>query len=178
MRSPSFNEPLTSTTSTVVPKPSKVFTSSTVACVSSSSVSRSAIMLCVSLTISCRRSGMPSPVMALVGTTLTYLRGSLFFQYSATFKPCSLSCRKTCAQRSSNSRATCSFWRLNALRTAASGADFQSYRRSILFLFFFCLWVGFFRRQIEPPQKASPNNNKTAAHEHENKQHPNKHKPC
>ena len=31
---------------------------------------------------------MPSPVMALVGTTLTKVRGSGFFQYSATFRPC------------------------------------------------------------------------------------------
>jgi hypothetical protein len=45
----------------------------TVHCVSLMSVSRSAIIVCVSLTISCSRSGMPSPVMADVGTTLTYL---------------------------------------------------------------------------------------------------------
>lgn len=43
----------------------------TVHCVSFSSVSLSCIMVCVSFTISCSRSGMPSPVMALVGTTLT-----------------------------------------------------------------------------------------------------------
>ena len=42
----------------------------------------------VSLTSSWSMSGMPSPLMALVGTMLTYLRGSGFFQYSATFSPC------------------------------------------------------------------------------------------
>ncbi len=41
-------------------------------CVSATNMSRSAIMVCVSLTMSCSRSGMPSPVMADVGTTLTY----------------------------------------------------------------------------------------------------------
>lgn len=49
-------------------------------------------MLCVSFTMSCSRSGMPSPVMALVGTTLTKDLGSGFFQYSATLRPCSFSC--------------------------------------------------------------------------------------
>jgi hypothetical protein len=34
-----------------------------------------------------------------VGTTFTYLRGSGFFQYSDTFRPCSLSCRNTCGKQ-------------------------------------------------------------------------------
>ena len=59
----------------------------TVHCVSSTNMSRSAIMVCVSLTMSWRRSGIPSPVTALVGTTLTYFLGSSFFQYKETFNP-------------------------------------------------------------------------------------------
>lgn len=51
-------------------------TSSTVHSVLSTYMSLSLIIVCVSFTMSCSRSGMPSPVMALVGTTLTYLRGS------------------------------------------------------------------------------------------------------
>mmetsp|Transcript_40427 Transcript_40427/g.120591 ORF Transcript_40427/g.120591 Transcript_40427/m.120591 type:complete len:264 (+) Transcript_40427:938-1729(+) len=80
MRSPSRSAPLTSTQSTVVPRPSIVLTSSTVACVSSTNMSRSPIIDCVSLVISWIRSGMPSPLIADVGTTLTTCRGSLFFQ--------------------------------------------------------------------------------------------------
>lgn len=38
----------------------------------------------------------PSPVMAEVGTMFMKERGSLFFQYSATFSPCSFSWSATC----------------------------------------------------------------------------------
>jgi hypothetical protein len=39
-------------------------------------------------TMSCSKSGRPSPEIADVGTTLTKERGSGFFQYRATFRPC------------------------------------------------------------------------------------------
>lgn len=42
----------------------------------------------------------PSPVMAEVGTMLMKVRGSRFFQYSDTFRPCSFSWSTTCRRDS------------------------------------------------------------------------------
>mmetsp|Transcript_3196 Transcript_3196/g.8463 ORF Transcript_3196/g.8463 Transcript_3196/m.8463 type:complete len:240 (+) Transcript_3196:1701-2420(+) len=78
------------------------------------------------------KSGRPSPEMADVGTTFTYDRGSGFFQYSATLRPSSFSCRNTWLERCSNSVDTCSFWRLKLSRMGASGTGFQLYSRSTL----------------------------------------------
>mmetsp|Transcript_253 Transcript_253/g.293 ORF Transcript_253/g.293 Transcript_253/m.293 type:complete len:249 (+) Transcript_253:730-1476(+) len=69
--SPSRSFPFSNTTSTVVPRPSIVLTSNTEHWGTSTYMSRSASMVWVSLTMTWRRSEMPSPVTAEVGTTLT-----------------------------------------------------------------------------------------------------------
>ena len=107
-------------------------TSSTVHCVSSTNVSRPAIMVCVSLTRTASKSGTPSPVTADVGTTDTYLRGSGFSSYSATLSPCSLRASVAAASRFSNSDTTCGACAASAARNPASGVGFQSNRRSTL----------------------------------------------
>mmetsp|Transcript_12637 Transcript_12637/g.38681 ORF Transcript_12637/g.38681 Transcript_12637/m.38681 type:complete len:222 (+) Transcript_12637:784-1449(+) len=66
--SPSFNLPPDSTTSIVVPKPSMTFTSNTVHCSTSEYTNLSLRSFCGSCTSIMRRSGMPSPVIAEVGT--------------------------------------------------------------------------------------------------------------
>mmetsp|Transcript_36534 Transcript_36534/g.91434 ORF Transcript_36534/g.91434 Transcript_36534/m.91434 type:complete len:258 (-) Transcript_36534:1614-2387(-) len=76
MVSPSCSVPLTRITSIVVPRPSMFLTSRMVHCSSSLYTMALVMMSCVSLTSSMSRSGMPSPVMALVGATLTFLRKS------------------------------------------------------------------------------------------------------
>mmetsp|Transcript_24788 Transcript_24788/g.81080 ORF Transcript_24788/g.81080 Transcript_24788/m.81080 type:complete len:267 (+) Transcript_24788:2071-2871(+) len=86
---PSLSEPLSSTQSIVVPSPSTIFTSMTVHCTSSTYMSFSVMRVCGSLVMTWSKSGMPSPVMALVGTMERYLRGSGFSKYTAAFKPCS-----------------------------------------------------------------------------------------
>ena len=47
----------------------------------------------------------PSPVMAEVGTMEMKERGSLFFQYSATFRPCSFSSSATCTHKGAQHEA-------------------------------------------------------------------------
>ena len=73
---PSRSVPLIRMTSMVVPRPSIIFTSSTVHCTASKNCRRSFMRVCVRSTSVWIRSGMPSPVMADVGTTLMNLRGS------------------------------------------------------------------------------------------------------
>mmetsp|Transcript_19071 Transcript_19071/g.32059 ORF Transcript_19071/g.32059 Transcript_19071/m.32059 type:complete len:294 (-) Transcript_19071:936-1817(-) len=104
---PSFSVPFTRITSMVVPSPSIIFTSSTVACRSLTYCSFSAMRVCGSCTRRPRRSGRPSPVMAEVGTTLMYDRGSGFSQYRAAFRPCSLKERMHASSLCLNSRLTC-----------------------------------------------------------------------
>lgn len=76
MVSPCLSAPLARMMSTVWPRPSTTLTSSTVACGSRAHMSRCTMKVCVSLTISCSMSGMPSPVIAEVGTIEMFSRKS------------------------------------------------------------------------------------------------------
>ena len=71
MVSPFLRVPLRSNTSMAVPKPSTVFTSMTVHSNSSLTSSLSLIKFCVNFKVRYNKSGMPSPVRALMGTRET-----------------------------------------------------------------------------------------------------------
>lgn len=72
--------------------------------------SKGRVLTWVSCTSSCSMSGMPSPEIAEVGTMFTYFLGSGFFQYKATFRPCSFKLSTALCMFFSNSAATCGCW--------------------------------------------------------------------
>lgn len=76
--SPSFIFPFDNTTSSVVPKPSMIFTSKIVHSSSEMNIRFEFILSCVSRTSSISMSGIPSPEMADVGTNETFLARFLF----------------------------------------------------------------------------------------------------
>ena len=78
MVSPTRSLPSTRITSSVVPRPSITFFSSTVAFTSSVTVRRFCMYCCDRRTSSASRSGMPSPDTAEVGTSEMVFRGSSF----------------------------------------------------------------------------------------------------
>ena len=100
---PSRNVPLMRMTSIVVPRPSIIFTSSTVHCTASKNCSRSFMRVWVRSTRVWIRSGIPWAVIADVGTTLMNLRTSGLSQYMAAFRPSFASSSITFLARSSYS---------------------------------------------------------------------------
>jgi hypothetical protein len=79
-------------------------TSRTVHSSSDRYMSRSLIRCWVSWTSSMIMSGIPSPVMAEVGTKETYRPKSLFSSYKTALKPCSAKASLVASRRFSNSR--------------------------------------------------------------------------
>ena len=75
---------------------------------------------------------MPSPVMAEVGTTLTYVRTSGLSQYSAVLSPCSARASLDACHRVSNSLTACSGCCASDSLNGASFRAFQPYMRSHL----------------------------------------------
>ena len=86
--SPTLSTPLMSTTSTVVPRPSIIFTSSTEQVTYGTYMMRFVMSSCVICVSSSSKSGMPSPVMAEVGTSEIVLFCDLFSKYNSAFSPC------------------------------------------------------------------------------------------
>ena len=80
----------------------------------------------VSCTTNWSMSGIPSPEMADVGTMFTYFLGSGFFQYSATFSPCSFKFRIARCRFVSNSLFTCGCCRCKASRIPVFAFDSHS----------------------------------------------------
>ena len=95
MDAPLSRWPFTKITSTVQPKPSITFTSSTVHCSVAQKLKCWARRCCDKRASMWSRSFTPSPLMADVGTRDTVDASSLFSQYSSAFRPFSISCTRT-----------------------------------------------------------------------------------
>ena len=120
-------------TSMVVPSPSIIFTSKTVHCTALKNCSWTFSRVCVRETRVWSKSGIPSPVMAEVGTTLMKVRTSGLSQYNAALRPSLANSSMIFRARSSNSDFECCFWAARLSLAAAFVCAFQSYMRSILF---------------------------------------------
>mmetsp|Transcript_43723 Transcript_43723/g.135017 ORF Transcript_43723/g.135017 Transcript_43723/m.135017 type:complete len:640 (-) Transcript_43723:27-1946(-) len=132
MVSDSCSTPLTSTTSMVVPKPWIGFTSRTVHASSSLYWTLPSMKRWTSWILSIRRSLMPSPDLADVGTTETYRRMSVFFQCSAALKPSSANSVRMRDVRVSNSERTCGFCISSVCWMSMFSCGTHSWRRSTL----------------------------------------------
>mmetsp|Transcript_24665 Transcript_24665/g.37538 ORF Transcript_24665/g.37538 Transcript_24665/m.37538 type:complete len:330 (-) Transcript_24665:631-1620(-) len=117
----SLMRPLTTMTSMVVPRPSMALTSSTVHSRFSWNMIFSTSILLGSVESRKRRSIIPSPEWAEVGTTLRKERTSRFSKKAHAFRPCSASCFTALPYRCSYSCFTWSAWISRVCWTGSSG---------------------------------------------------------
>mmetsp|Transcript_24307 Transcript_24307/g.76190 ORF Transcript_24307/g.76190 Transcript_24307/m.76190 type:complete len:322 (+) Transcript_24307:795-1760(+) len=133
MRSPSRSVPLTSTASTVVPRPSMTLTSMTVHSSASCAMIFSMARVWLSMDSRRSRSGTPSPVMADVGDMgMTSSSKASSSQYMATLRPSSLSCSLASASLRSTSCTVAGSCASSASRMGRSATVCQPKQRSTL----------------------------------------------